>query len=89
MIESTEAPPGVGPGGPLPTTQHRRPHLAVVCSPDVLDKALARRMGVQEIIWDCGYWSQGSTEFHGLDECYDDRGHRRKRIDDLHPRVGG
>ncbi|MFA9272106.1 MAG: hypothetical protein ACEQSX_15395, partial [Baekduiaceae bacterium] len=23
-------------------------------------QALARRMGVQELIWDCGYWSAGS-----------------------------
>ena len=26
-------------------------------------QALARRMGVQELIWDCGYWSAGMTNF--------------------------
>ena len=44
-------------------------------------QALARRMGVQEIIWDCGYWAQGSTSFSELDACFDDAGRRRRRID--------
>jgi hypothetical protein len=26
-------------------------------------QALARRMGVEELIWDCGYWGAGMTEF--------------------------
>ena len=26
-------------------------------------QALARRMRVEELIWDCGYWSAGMTQF--------------------------
>jgi hypothetical protein len=44
-------------------------------------QALARRMGLEEIIWDCGYLGIGSTEFSKLDACFDRRGRRRKRID--------
>ena len=25
--------------------------------------SLARRMGVEELIWDCGYWGAGMTQF--------------------------
>lgn len=44
-------------------------------------QALARRMGVQEIIWDCGYLSVGTTRFSPYRPCYDKRGKRRKRVD--------
>ncbi len=43
--------------------------------------ALARRMGIQEIIWDCKSWWSGA---HGLDRysaCYSKRGKRRRRVD--------
>ncbi len=33
-------------------------------------QALARRMGVQELIWDCGYWSAGSEEFRDYRDCF-------------------
>lgn len=43
--------------------------------------ALARRMGVQELIWDCSYWSAGSEEFSRYGPCYSrDRKRRRKRV---------
>jgi hypothetical protein len=32
-------------------------------------QALARRMGVQELIWDCGYWGAGMTEFQPYRPC--------------------
>ena len=44
-------------------------------------QALARRMGVQELIWDCGYWRQGMTGFSKLDACFKPNGAKRARID--------
>ena len=44
-------------------------------------QALARRMGVEEIIWDCGYWGAGMTLFSRYSPCFDKRGKRRKRVD--------
>jgi hypothetical protein len=43
-------------------------------------QALARRMGVQELIWDCGYWSAGMTEFQPYNPCYTKRGKLRKNV---------
>jgi len=43
-------------------------------------QALARRMGVQEIIWDCGSWSAGSPAFVKYGECFARDGRRRKRV---------
>jgi hypothetical protein len=44
--------------------------------------ALARRMGVQEIIWDCRSWWSGSERMDRYSVCYDSRGRRRKRVND-------
>jgi len=44
-------------------------------------QALARRMGVQELIWDCGYWGAGMTGFQPYGPCYTKRGKPRKRVD--------
>lgn len=44
-------------------------------------QALARRMGVQELIWDCGYWGAGMTEFAPYSPCYTKRGKLRKNVD--------
>jgi hypothetical protein len=43
--------------------------------------ALARRMGVQEIIWDCRSWWSGSERMDRYSLCYDRKG-RRVRVDD-------
>ena len=43
-------------------------------------QALARRMGVQELIWDCGYWGAGMSEFSPYSPCYTKRGKPRKRM---------
>ena len=44
-------------------------------------QALARRMGVEELIWDCGYWGAGMTEFRPYSVCYKRNGKKRKRFD--------
>lgn len=33
--------------------------------------ALARRLGVEELIWDCSYWSSGMAEFKPYSACED------------------
>ena len=48
-------------------------------------QALARRMGVEEMIWDCGYWGAGMTQFEDYRPCFDKHGVRRKHVD---PTVG-
>ena len=47
--------------------------------------ALARRMGVEEIIWDCSYWGAGSADFGKYAPCYGKSGKLRKHVD---PTVG-
>jgi hypothetical protein len=44
-------------------------------------QALARRMGVEEIIWDCGYWASGMPAFSPYRACFDRRGRRLRRVD--------
>ncbi len=44
-------------------------------------QALARRMGVEELIWDCGYWGIGMTEFKPYSVCYKPNGKKRKHFD--------
>jgi hypothetical protein len=58
----------------------------MLLAPDSLGnpQALARRMGVEEMIFDCGYWGAGMTQFEQYDPCYK-HGKRRKRVD---PTVG-
>lgn len=44
-------------------------------------QALARRMGVQELIWDCSYWSAAMDEFRIYRPCFAADGRtRRKRV---------
>jgi hypothetical protein len=43
-------------------------------------QALARRMGVQELIWDCGYWGAGMPDFGKYSVCYTRRGKLRKKV---------
>jgi hypothetical protein len=50
-----------------------------------LPHALARRMGVEEIIWDCSYWGAGVDEFKPYSPCFNENGERRKHVD---PTVG-
>jgi hypothetical protein len=43
--------------------------------------ALARRMGVEEIIWDCSYWGAGSEDFGPAGDCYSKNGTLKKHVD--------
>ena len=43
-------------------------------------QALARRMGVQELIWDCGYWGAGMSGFQPYGPCYTKRGMLRTKV---------
>jgi hypothetical protein len=45
-------------------------------------QALARRMGVEELIWDCGYWAAGMTAFKPYSPCYSKRGKLRRSVDE-------
>ena len=45
------------------------------------EHALARRMGIQEIIWNCRSWWSGPGGLRPYSACYDSKG-RRKRVDD-------
>jgi hypothetical protein len=55
----------------------------LLLAPDRLGnpQALARRMGVEELIWDCGYWGAGMTEFRPYSVCFKPNGKKRKRFD--------
>lgn len=44
-------------------------------------QALARRMGVEELIWDCSYWAAGMDDFKDYSECFGRDGTPRKRVD--------
>jgi len=50
-----------------------------------LPHALARRMGVEEIIWDCSYWGAGMQEFKPYSPCYGADGTRKQHVD---PTIG-
>ncbi|HEX2102644.1 MAG TPA: hypothetical protein VHF51_03275 [Solirubrobacteraceae bacterium] len=43
-------------------------------------RALARRMGVEEIIWDCSYWGAGMDEFRAYSPCLNRNGDVRRRV---------
>jgi hypothetical protein len=43
-------------------------------------QALARRMGVQEIIWDCRAWWSGAIAAQRYSACYSKRGKRRRHV---------
>jgi hypothetical protein len=43
-------------------------------------RALARRMGVEEIIWDCSYWGAGMEQFKAYGACVNSRGDLRRKV---------
>ena len=43
--------------------------------------ALARRMGVEEIIWDCGYWGAGMGQYRPYSPCLSKRGKLKRKVD--------
>ena len=56
--------------------------IRLLLAPDTAGNAhaLARRMGVEELIWDCGYWSAGMTQFSPYRPCHTKGGKLRKRV---------
>ena len=57
--------------------------IALMLAPDRLGNphALARRMGLQEIIWDCRSWWAGSDGMASYSVCLNGAGELRRRID--------
>jgi hypothetical protein len=58
--------------------------INLLLAPDKLGNmhALARRMGVQEIIWNCQGWYTGDGGMRPYSVCYDKKGRRNKKVDD-------
>jgi hypothetical protein len=56
--------------------------IALFLAPDKLGQpqALARRMGVEEIIWDCGYWGAGMEQVRDYRPCLSKRGKLRRKV---------
>jgi hypothetical protein len=56
--------------------------IRLLLAPDAAGnpRALARRMGVEEIIWDCSYWSAGSEDFGRYSPCFSKSGKPRKKV---------
>jgi hypothetical protein len=57
--------------------------IALMLAPDRLGNAhaLARRMGLQELIWDCRSWWAGSEGMDSYSVCLNGAGELRRRID--------
>jgi hypothetical protein len=57
--------------------------IRLLVAPDAAGnpQALARRMGVEELIWDCGYWGAGMSDFEPYSVCFSKRGTLRKHVD--------
>ena len=56
--------------------------IRLLLAPDTAGnpQALARRMGVEELIWDCGYWGAGMTQFSEYEPCYGKRGKLKRKV---------
>jgi hypothetical protein len=56
--------------------------IRLLLAPDAAGnpQALARRMGIEELIWDCGYWGAGMSDFQPYSVCYSKRGKLRKHV---------
>ncbi len=56
--------------------------IDLLLAPDELGNqhALARRMGVEELIWDCSYWGAGMEDFEPYGYCYGRSGKLRKQL---------
>jgi hypothetical protein len=57
--------------------------IRLLLAPDAVGQpqALARRMGVEELIWDCGYWGAGMTQFTEYGACYSKKGKLLRKVD--------
>jgi hypothetical protein len=56
--------------------------IRLLLAPDAAGnpQALARRMGLEEIIWDCGYWGAGMPDFRPYSVCVNKHGTARKHV---------
>jgi hypothetical protein len=56
--------------------------IGLLLAPDAAGnpQALARRMGLEEIIWDCGYWGAGMPDFRPYSVCFNKHGKARKHV---------
>lgn len=56
--------------------------IELLLAPDTAGnpQALARRMGIQELIWDCSYWGAGSEQFGKYGYCFGRDDKRRKGL---------
>jgi hypothetical protein len=56
--------------------------IELLLAPDIngLPHALARRMGVEEMIWDCSYWGAGMDDFKPYGACLNRNGDLRRRV---------
>jgi pimeloyl-ACP methyl ester carboxylesterase len=64
----------------VPADRHEATRLiALLLAPDRAGnaQALARRMGVEKIIWDCGYWGAGMPQFRPYSACLTKHGRLR------------
>lgn len=43
-------------------------------------QALARRMGIEELIWDCSYWAAGMPQFRTYGACVNEHGDVRRHV---------
>ena len=61
--------------------------VRLLLAPDSLGnpQAPARRVGVEAMISDCGYWGAGMSQFEKYGPCFNTHGTRRKHVD---PTVG-
>lgn len=57
--------------------------IDLLLAPDAAgeQRALARRMGVEELIWDCSYWGAGMQDFEPYGYCFGRDGRLRRRLD--------
>jgi hypothetical protein len=57
--------------------------IGLFLAPDRLGTphALARRMGIEELIWDCSYWSAGMADFIAYRPCLNAHGRLRRHVD--------
>lgn len=68
-------------GRPVDRAAARR-LITLLLAPDSAGtpRALARRMGIEEIIWDCSYWSSGAEEFRRYSACFGADGSPRRHV---------
>ena len=69
-------------GDPAGRREARR-IIELLLAPDLEgnEHALARRMGVEELIWDCAYWGAGMQEFIAYRPCVNKHGDVREHVD--------